>query len=534
MLYTLKAATLDALQQIDEEKRVRQTTELFLLFGLGSQFDHLIKQALEKLGVFCLVADPATVTAEDVRKINPVGIILSGGPVSVHANPPPFDEKIFDIGIPVLGICLGFQMWTRHLGISVSPADRHEYSTHTLIVSNPDLLFTDVPASTPVLESHGDRIENSAKLTVLASTENAPVAAARFKHLWGVQFHLEVTETTHGAQVLENFCFGICGAKDRYPAESKAKQKIAELKEQIGSKKVLLALSGGSDSSVTACLLEHAMADHSPDNLRAVYIRGIDRPDDEAHVRQYFSHQPWIDVIFIDATDRFLEVVQECTSMHAKRLAMRGVYKDVLEEEARKFGASFIAQGTLYTDICESGGGYDTGAVKAQIKLHHNVDLKFFLPELTPLADCVKPGARQIGREIGVPEDLLIRHPFPGPGLLIRIEGQVDKERLAIARKVDSIYIEGLREWKLYNTVWQAGAVVTQSVVTCTKGDAAATGIVIRLWAVWSIDGFTAQAAEFPWDFIKTVIRRIHSEVPQVGSVDYRISDKPPATIECG
>lgn len=533
MLYTLKKATPETLRQIAEEKKVRQTTELFLLFVLGSQFDHLIKQALEKMGVFCLVADPAKVSAEDVRKINPVGIILSGGLASVHSNPPPFDKNILDLGIPVLGICLGFQLWAKHIGVAVRAADEHEYSTHTLNISSPGLLFSNVPASTSVLESHGDYIQYNPKLTVLASTENAPVAAACFKHLWGVQFHPEVTETAYGAQIFENFCFRICQAKDRYPAKNIAVQKIAELKEQIRNKKVLLALSGGSDSSVVAYQLKHAMANH-PGNLRAVYIRGIDRPDDEAHVRQHFSNQSWLAVVFNDATERFLEAVRGCTSMHDKRIAMRGVYKAVLEKQVKKFGASFIAQGTLYTDVCESGGGYDTGADKAQIKPHHNVGLSFSLPELTPLADCVKDGARQIGWEIGVPEALLTRHPFPGPGLLVRIEGKVDREKLAIARQVDSIYIKELRKWKLYHTVWQAGAVVTQSIVTGTKGDDAVSGTVIRLWAVWSVNGFTARAAELPWDFLKAVSRRITNEVREVVSVDYRISDKPPATIECG
>lgn len=249
--------------------------------------------------------------------------------------------------------------------------------------------------------------------------------------------------------------------------------------------------------------------------------------------------------------------------MRDKRIAMRGVYKKVLEMEAKKFKADFLAQGTLYTDVSESGGGYASGARKAQIKIHHNVGLKFSIPELQPLVDCVKDTGRQIGREIGVPEELLVRHPFPGPGLIVRIEGEVTAEKLHTARKVDGIFIEELKKWKsthnsppskesaahhsppfqggvrggylsLYDSTWQAGAVVTNSMITCTKGDDATEGHVIALWAVWSVNGFTARAAELPYDFLKHVSQRITNEIREVGGVVYRISDKPPVTIEWG
>ncbi len=541
MLHTLTHVTDQTLGEIEEEKRVRHTREVFLLFSLGSQFDHLIKQTLDRLGVFCLVADPSRVTAEDVRKVGPIGIILSGGPVSVHTDPPPFDGTIFDLGIPILGICLGFQLWAQHIGVRVGSADKREFGTHELWF-NPTFpnsaLFNGINyrASMAVLESHGDRIQPDMRIKVLASTENAPVAAAQHEHLWGVQFHPEVTETTYGEQIFDNFCFAICGAKDRYPASEVAQQKIRELKETVGDQRVLLALSGGSDSSIVAYLLKEALAGRSNDRpqVRGVYIKGIDRPDDEAHVKEYFSNQPWLELVIVDATNRFLKALAGKIDMHAKRLAMRSVYKPVLEKEARRFGASFIAQGTLYTDISESGGGYNTGARKAQIKQHHNTGLDFSLPELTPLDDCVKDSGRNIGREIGVPEALLIRHPFPGPGLVVRIEGEVTRTNLAIAHKLDEIYIDELRRWDLYTTVWQAGAVVTRSITTCSKGDDATSGVVAMLWAVWSVNGFTAQAAELPHDFLKHVSRRITNEIVEVGSVTYRVSDKPPSTIEHG
>lgn len=534
MLDTLRHVDEQTLEQIEEEKRVRKTHELFLLFSLGSQFDHLIKQEIEKFGVFCLVADPNTVRAADVMKVGPRGIILSGGPASVHAEPPLFDETIFDLGTPVLGICLGFQMWAGHIGVPVIAAEKREFGVHKLrLVDETSDLLRGCRSESVVLESHGDCVRSDGKLHVLASTENAEVAAAQYGHLFGVQFHPEVTETIDGPCIFENFLFAICKAKDRYPASQVAQQKITSLQEQIGDKRVLLALSGGSDSATVAYLLKEAMSGKK-DQLRAVYIKGIDRPDDEQYVLAYFGDQEWLELRIVDKTESFLEALRGKVTMHEKRVAMRGVYKICLEEEAALFGASFIAQGTLYTDVSESGGGYQTGARKAQIKLHHNVNLGFSFTELTPLTDCVKDSGRNIGRSIGVPEDLLVRHPFPGPGLVVRIEGEIDSGKLAIARRLDGIYIEELRRWGLYESVWQAGAVVTQSVTTCTKGDDAAMGIIVSLWAVWSVNGFTAQAAELPYDFLKHVSLRMTNEIREVGAVVYRISGKPPSTIEMG
>jgi GMP synthase (glutamine-hydrolysing) len=251
-------------------------------------------------------------------------------------------------------------------------------------------------------------------------------------------------------------------------------------------------------------------------------------------VIKYFGKQKWLKLKIVDATKDFLTALKGKTAMPDKRLAMRGIYKQVLETEGKKFNADYLAQGTLYTDVSESGGGYQSGAKKAQIKLHHNVHLNFSIPELHPLIDCVKDTARNIGKEVGVPKELLIRHPFPGPGLIVRIEGEVTAEKLRIARKVDAIYIAELRKWKLYDSIWQAGAVVTNSITTCTKGDDATEGHIVALWAMWSINGFTARTAELPYDFLKHVSQRITNEIREVGGVVYRISDKPPVTIEWG
>jgi len=536
MLSIFKGATPESLADLAEELRVRKTSNFILLFSMGSQFDHLIVQQLAKIGVYCLVADPATVSSDDVRKANPAGIIVSGGPANVSDSRPPFDAKIFDIEIPTLGICLGFQMWADHIGCKVVAGDKREFGVHMLQLVVEDPLFDGVRASTQVLQSHGDKIIGNDSLTVLGSTDNAPVAAGRMKHLWGVQFHPEVTDTLEGARMFENFCLDICGIADAYPSENIAKQKIEELKKVVGpstslgvNKKVLVALSGGSDSSVVAYLLKEAGA-----KLKGVYIRGIDRPDDEKFVQEYFGKQDWIEVEIVDATEGFLKALGGKSGMKEKRLAMRGIYKEVLEAKIKEFGADFIAQGTLYTDLRESGHGHATGAHIAEIKVHHNTNLGFSVPELQPLETEVKDSARAIGREIGVPEDLLIRHPFPGPGLVVRIEGEVNAEKLAISRQIDGIYIEELRAADLYQTVWQAGAVVTQSEHTVTKGDEAGTGYVVALWAVWSVNGFTARFAQLPYEFLDKVSRRVTNEVREVGTVVYRISDKPPSTIEWG
>jgi GMP synthase (glutamine-hydrolysing) len=427
----------EVLAEIAAEMRIRRTEEVFLLFGMGSQFDHLIKMALTRIGVFCLAADPASITAADVRRLNPKGIIVSGGPASVRSEPPPFDVAIFDLGIPVLGICLGLQMWANYRGLEVSGAKRAEYGVHQLHLLGHSELFTNISSPINVVQSHFDQVKPGGGVKVLALTDNAPVAAARLKHLWGVQFHPEVSHTEQGDQIFENFCFGICGAQDRFPAEAVAEQKIAELRQQIAGSKVAIALSGGKDSSICAYLVGEAI-DYQPGRVLGIYIKGVDRADDEAHVLEYFGSLPWLELKIVDARAEYLASLQGKTTWAEKRNAMRTVYKPILENAAVDFGADFLVQGTLYTDITESGEGMETGARKARIKRHHNVGLKFTeVVELTPLATEVKDSGIAIGEAIGVPEAILTSQPFPGPGLIVRVEDEVTEEKLVLARTAD-------------------------------------------------------------------------------------------------
>ncbi len=533
-------------EAILEELDRRGTRELIVLFSLGSQTDHLIKMRVGALGVYVVMADPHTVQQPHIHKLQDAGIdvkgiILSGGPASVHTRDDGvyFDARIFNMSIPVFGICLGFQLWAQHAGYLVEPASMPEFGRHSLEFymgssAATAMLFAAVPVGSQVVQSHHDHVVGGEDLQILASTDNTPVAAARYENLWGVQFHPEVTETDHGRQMLKNVCENIFGMRDFFKARDVSETKITELREQLGNKRAVIAFSGGTDSTVSLELLSRAV-DFQPGRIRAVYIEGIDRADDERRAREYCAARPWIELVVISAREQYLEALEGLTDMREKRKAMRGVYLPILLEQCRDFGATYIVQGTLYTDISESGGGAQSGARKAQIKLHHNVNLDFEeIQELTPLDDQVKDTVRAMGEALGVPADTLYSQPFPGPGLVVMIEGEVTSEKLETARACDAIFIEMLRESGLYEQVWQACVFVLDSRVPVSKGDDAGMQQVIVLRAVTSTDGFTAEWARLSHEFIAAVSRRIPNEVPDIGRVLYDTTSKPPGTIVWG
>jgi len=570
MLETFTKANPDSLAAIREALDKYHAREFFLCFSNGSQYDHLDIQMGPKTGVYLISADPALVTAEDVHALKDIGLIGmvgTGGPASVHAEPPPFDSAIFDIGIPFLGICLSGQQIVQHIGGKVEKG-RAQFGKHTLMHSGSPL-FTGLPSPMNVLQSHGDEITDAGPATVWGTCDGV-ISALSYKHLHAVQFHPECTETEFGRQIFENFFFGICGAKDRFPAEDVMARKVEELVAlRKSGARVLLLLSGGCDSSITAMLFKAAGFDRS--NLRAIYIKGVDRADDEANVLRHFGNQSWIEVKFIDGTARLLASLAGKTDMAEKRSAgFVPIYNEIGGEEAEEWSEGgtytvYVAQGTLYTDLTESGLGHKSGARKAKIKRHHNTGNKFtsprtgeLFPQLTPLDDQVKDTARSIGQSLQMDRTLLFRQPFPGPGMAVRTDGEVTDEKLAIVRPADDIWIEELRKADLYEKVWQAGASLLmpgadhdgetvaaaegilhnllvangfgalvpdmtvsllQTVHTYSKGDDNGSGRIL----VISSDA-EPPCGVLPWEFLDALQRKLSNEVPDIGAVCYRLT----------
>ena len=517
-------------------------TDRILILDFGSQYTRLIARRVREAGVYCEL-HPRDLDADHIRGFGAKGIILSGGPQSVHEQATPrTDAAAFSLGVPVLGICYGMQAMAAQLGGRVAATTQREYGYAQVRARGHSWLLRDIEDHTSpegyglldVWMSHGDRVEALPPgFRAICTTDNAPLAgmADEERHLYGLQFHPEVTHTRQGQRILERFVHDICGCGNLWTAGNIIEDAIAEVRRRVGTDQVLLGLSGGVDSSVVAALLHRAIGDQ----LTCVFVdNGLLRLDEGKQVMRTFARHMGITVIRADAEERFLAKLAGVTDPERKRKLIGSTFIQVFEEAAEKLpGVKWLAQGTIYPDVIESAGA-ETGTAKV-IKSHHNVGglpaaMKLKLVE--PLRELFKDEVRKIGIELGLPYEMVYRHPFPGPGLGVRILGEVRKPYADILRLADHIFIEELRRADLYNQVSQAFAVFLPVKSVGVVGDNRQYDHVIALRAVETLDFMTARWAHLPYDFLDQVCRRIANEVRGVSRVVYDITGKPPGTIE--
>lgn len=508
--------------------------ETILVLDFGAQYSQLIARRVREAHVYSRIL-PFNASLEEIRSLNPRGIILSGGPASVkdEGSPRP-DPGIFSLGIPVLGICYGLQVMTVMHGGSVERPEKREYGYAHLSSIAPAPLTEGLEEQSLVWMSHGDSVSIPAEgFSVTASTENcrAAILADEKRNLYGVQYHPEVAHTMQGTELLSNFVHNICGCSDSWTIESFIDSEIARIKETVGDRAVLCGLSGGVDSSVTAALIHRAVGDQ----LVCVFVNnGLLRKGEESLVQKVFRDHFHMRLEYVDAEQEFLSALQGVTDPEQKRKIIGRVFIEVFEKAARSLGEiGFLAQGTLYPDVIESVSA--TGGPSATIKSHHNVgglpeDLQFML--LEPLRELFKDEVRELGRELGLPEEIVGRHPFPGPGLGVRCVGELTKDRLDTLRDADEIFIEEIRNSGLYDDVWQALVCLLPVKSVGVQGDERTYEEVCSLRAVTSLDAMTADWYRFPPEVLQRVSSRICNEVKGVNRVLYDITSKPPGTIE--
>jgi len=509
--------------------------ELVGIVDFGGQYTQLIARRVREANVYCEILMP-DVGPDRLRGRGLKGLILSGGPASVYApGAPRCDPKIFDLGVPVLGICYGMQLFCLALGSRVKAAKDREFGRTDLRITNGSPLFKGVPRRTAVWMSHGDRVETpSREFQVLAATRNCANAAVRHRErpLYGVQFHPEVVHTPQGGRILRNFLYGICGCSGDWKTSSVIEQAIGDIRAAVGTKgRVICGLSGGVDSSVAATLVHRAIGDR----LTCVFVdNGLLRHGELESVKRLFRDQLHLNLVVADAADEFLGRLKGVTDPEKKRKIIGHVFIDVFAREAKRVrGAQFLAQGTLYPDVIESRSAF--GGPSAVIKTHHNVGglpkrLKFKLIE--PLRHLFKDEVRLIGRELGLPSRQVDRQPFPGPGLAVRCLGPLSKPRLDLLRRADTIVTAEIEKAGLHSKLWQYFAVLLPVSTVGVMGDERTYDNVIAVRAVSSVDGMTADWARLPNDVLETISSRIVNEVKGLNRVVYDISSKPPSTIE--
>lgn len=503
-----------------------------LVLDFGSQYTQLIARKLRESGVYCEIV-PYNEKIEDIKKRKPKGIILSGGPASVYAkgsyHP---DEAVYNLGLPILGICYGMQLLTQYFGGSVVPATHQEYGKAELKFESDHGIFKDTKCGQIVWMSHGDKVDTLPDgFEKIAYSENSPYAgiADESRHIYAFQFHPEVYHSEQGSKLLKNFAKYICGCESTWNMGSFAKEQIAKIQKQVGDKKVLCGVSGGVDSSVVATLLAEAIGD----KLVSVFVdNGLLRANERAQVEAMFKSRN-VPLITIDASEKFLGRLEGIRDPEQKRKIIGETFIEVFDEEAKKHnGIEFLAQGTLYTDVIES---VSVKGPSKTIKSHHNVGglpdwMTFELIE--PLREIFKDEVRILGAELGLPKDMLGRHPFPGPGLAIRIMGEVTKEDLVLLRASDVIMLEELRATGYYDKTWQAFTVLLNVKSVGVMGDNRTYDNTICVRIVDATDGMTATFAHIPHTILENISRRIINEVAGINRVVYDISSKPPATIE--
>jgi GMP synthase (glutamine-hydrolysing) len=515
-------------------------SQSIVVLDFGAQYSQLIARRIREQNVFSVVL-PCNAKLEEIRSYSPVGIILSGGPSSVYDQDAPVaDQQVFQLGLPVLGICYGLQYMVHALGGKVRPAEKREYGHAKVEVQNGSRLFAGLPKVLAVWMSHGDEaVELPAGFQLTAKSPSAVAAIENdAQNMWAVQFHPEVHHTPLGTDILRNFALNICGAKPNWTAQHFIDETIASVRKTVGSGRAICALSGGVDSSVAATLVDRAMRDGGKSRLTCVFVNnGVLRKNEFEKVQQNLRDKLGLRLLAVDATERFLNKLKGVTDPEKKRKIIGNEFIAVFDEEAQRIekeegSVDWLVQGTLYPDVIESRS---VRGPSQTIKTHHNVGGlpdKMKLKLIEPLKDLFKDEVRKIGRDLGMPEEILQRQPFPGPGLAVRVLGEVTPERLAILRECDDIVLTEIKRAGLYSQIWQSFAVLLPVMTVGVMGDMRTYAYTCAVRAVHSEDGMTADWVVLPTEVLKSISSRIVNEVKGVNRVVYDITSKPPGTIE--